>query len=127
MSTSGGPTDSAASRLGRVFADEPLEGGESKEIARLSEQVERLKDKLGEVIFIACCIVIIVIDVCVMPNSQTWAAPVIIAAFQLIFLFMMARVCRVNDITTLYAMLLEGVDRYKGNRKPTDTTPADQG
>lgn len=123
MSTGDGPTDSAASRLGRVFADKPLEGGDSREIARLSEQVERLKDKIGEVIFIACCVVVIVIDVCVMPSSQTWAAPVFIAAFQLIFLFMMARVCKVNDITTLLAVLLDGIDRYKGNGKPSDPTP----
>nr|WP_047578546.1 hypothetical protein [Methylobacterium sp. ZNC0032] len=126
MSIGDEPPDKAASRLGRVFADKPLEGGESKEIARLSEQVEALKDKLGEVVFIACCIVVIVIDICVLPSSQTWAAPVIIAAFQLIFLFMMARVCRVNDIRTLYAMLLDGIDRYKGNRKPTDPASPEQ-
>lgn len=105
-----------------IFADEPLSGGSSSEINRLSEQVEELKDKLGDVIFIAATIIIIVADLAFLPNSQTWAAPISILAVQIIFLYMMARVCRVNDINRLQETLLDGLDRWKGNPRPQPPT-----
>ncbi len=83
--------------------------------------MEDLKDKIGDVIFIATFILVVVVNLFVLPQSENWTAPLVIGILQLAFLFVVARVCRVNDIVRLIDTALDGVDRWKrGKPLPPD-------
>ncbi|WP_422383245.1 hypothetical protein [Roseibium album] len=93
---------------------------ESREIARLSREIEQLKNKIGEVIFLASFILIIVIDIFVFPTISTWTGSVVLGFLQLCLLFILARMCRVNDILTFTELIMDGIERYKGNKPKGD-------
>lgn len=105
----------AVTPIEKLFPDrQSLSSSDANEIERLSNEVEELKNKLGDVIFISACFIIIIMDLFIFPSSQTWAAPVIISIFQIIFLWVIARLCRVNDIVRITDTILDAIDRYKG-------------
>lgn len=99
----------------------PSEEGVAGETARLSEEVEKLKDKLGEVIFASAFIIVIVIDLSMFSSFTTWTASIVIGILQFIFLFIFARICRVNDVMVITNLIFEAIERYKGSdRKPEE-------
>ncbi|MBD8893523.1 hypothetical protein [Roseibium litorale] len=106
--------------LKKFFESSPQSAGEAREIARLSEEVEQLKDKLGEVIFLSTFIIFFLVDLFIFPDLQTWSSPIIIGLFEFAFLFILARICRVNDILVLTELIFDGIERYKGNKDKSD-------
>lgn len=87
------------------------------DLARLSEENESLKDKLGEVKFLWSLVAIILADFFAFEKMQTWGGPIVIGVFQLVFIFIYARMCKVDDITRLTETLFVGLDKWKGNDK----------
>lgn len=99
--------------------NEPSSGGaenvwRNDEIAQLSEEVEGLKNKLGEVVFIAIFFNVIVIDMFLFQFYDVWTSPLVIGILQIIVLIVLARICKVNDINVIMNIILDGVDRLKG-------------
>lgn len=87
------------------------------DLASLSEENEALKDKIGEIKFLWALVVIILADFFAFEKMQSWGGPVVIGVFQLVFIFIYARMCKVDDITRLTETLFVGLDKWKGNDK----------
>ena len=92
-----------------------MPSGQAAEIARLSEEVEQLKDKIGEILFVSVFVVVLVIDIFVFQSFEIWPAPVVLGLLQVAFLFVFARICRVNDVMRLIELFFDAIDKYKGN------------
>ena len=108
--------------LDHSSAEEIFRAGEKpslyeEEIARLSEQNENLKSKIDENKFLYALVVIILFDFFSFQHMPNLGGPIVIGVLQIIFIFVYARMCKVDDITTITETLLAGLDKWRGNNK----------
>ena len=82
--------------------------------ASLEARYAELQSKVGEERFLWSVVVVLLVDLLMFERFGTWAAPVCITIVEVIFFVVLARKCRVPDIT----MLLDRVtDFYAPHRK----------
>ena len=75
-------------------------------IADLEKRLSDLHNKLLEERFLWAVVLILIFDICTFGSMQSWAAPLSIAVIELIFLFILARKCGVEEIPQLFDRVL---------------------
>jgi hypothetical protein len=106
-----------------------IEGGSpstpaNESSARLEAKVSELEAKLGEERFLWTLLVIILLDCMVFERFSTWAAPLSIAVLEIVLFVVLARKCRVPDITMLLNKITEFYGSSHRRRSPeTDSDP----
>ena len=77
----------------------------------LESEVERGRDAREEERFIWAVIVTILFDVIVFDRFETWTAPVIIGALEMVVLLVLARRWGIQEVDTLVARVLHSLGR----------------
>lgn len=97
--------------------DEP-ESEKDQKIADLERRIVKLEDRRREERFAWVFVIILLVDVHVFPQMETWGAPVALLTLQVIFLIFLGKKCGVEDIDVLTHKL---IDSWGGNRKQDDS------
>ncbi len=92
---------------------EDAEESKDSAIAELEKRLEKEKDMRLEERFCFILVGILIVDIIIFPNFQSWAAPLVIAFFELILLVLLAKRMRVDEASILLDKLLETYGKRK--------------
>ncbi|MDQ2080234.1 hypothetical protein RA307_08580 [Xanthobacteraceae bacterium Astr-EGSB] len=113
MNTTGEPQNSDP-RIGALIDSAEEVDSKDSQIAILQQRVQDLENKGLEERFLWFVGLIVLFDALIFSNMENWSAPVVIGAFELIAVVIMADRCKVDTVAPLIDQLTGAFGR---NRK----------